>query len=373
MAYLKSLAPVDLALCQGATFLQSPLWGLFKSRFGWNAQGFLAEWEHPAQGAGRGTVLALIRSFSLPVLGRVFTFAYIPWGPELPQAWGLPPAPEVRQGALTELAESLRQSLPRHTAFIRIDPPWYSAEGAALEPLALPFVKAGSDVQPPDTVILDLSAPEEEILGSMKPKWRYNVRLSEKKGVEIRQSGQEELSVFYTLFQETARRDGIAIHSFEYYATLFALCLDEKSIPKTAVHHPDSEPGGFWEDPMPDLRLYIASHEGQDIAAIITLFRGSQAYYLYGASSDQKRNLMAPYGLQWKAICDAKAAGCLEYDLFGIPPREDPQHPMAGLYRFKTGFGGNSIHRMGSYDYPYRPLLARLFRKAEAVRQQLRR
>jgi len=120
------------------------------------------------------------------------------------------------------------------------------------------------------------------------------------------------------------------------------------------------------------INLYLAEHEGDLLAGIVTLFRGREAVYLYGASSDKKRNLMAPYALQLKAMEDSKAAGCVEYDLFGIPPNEDPSHPMAGLYRFKTGFGGRIIHRSGSWDFPCRPFLYRLFRSAEILRKNLR-
>jgi lipid II:glycine glycyltransferase (peptidoglycan interpeptide bridge formation enzyme) len=102
------------------------------------------------------------------------------------------------------------------------------------------------------------------------------------------------------------------------------------------------------------------------------LFRGKEATYLYGASSNIKRNLMAPYALQWKAIQDAQSSGCIVYDLFGIPPNEDPDHPMAGLYRFKTGFGGSIIHRPGSWDYPCKPLLYTLFKRAEHLRKKAR-
>jgi lipid II:glycine glycyltransferase (peptidoglycan interpeptide bridge formation enzyme) len=158
--------------------------------------------------------------------------------------------------------------------------------------------------------------------------------------------------VFYTLFQETAKRDGIAIHSRDYYAFLFELC------------------GEYENDP--EVRLYIAEHEGEAIAAVVTLFRGQDGTYLYGASSDKKRNLMAPYLLQWIAMRDARAWGCIRYDLFGIPPNDDPAHPMAGLYRFKTGFGGRIIHRPGSWDYTYRPLIRRLFITAEHLRKMIR-
>jgi lipid II:glycine glycyltransferase (peptidoglycan interpeptide bridge formation enzyme) len=119
------------------------------------------------------------------------------------------------------------------------------------------------------------------------------------------------------------------------------------------------------------LCLYIASHDSDNLAAIIVLFYGKDATYLYGASSNNKRNLMAPYALQWKAIQDAKEMGCQYYDLFGIPPNDDPNHPMAGLYRFKTGFGGKIVHRPGSWDYPYKPFIYTLFNIAEALRKRL--
>jgi lipid II:glycine glycyltransferase (peptidoglycan interpeptide bridge formation enzyme) len=118
--------------------------------------------------------------------------------------------------------------------------------------------------------------------------------------------------------------------------------------------------------------LYIARHEGDDLAAIMALFRGKQATYLYGASSNIKRNLMAPYALQWRAMQDAKIFGCEVYDLFGIPPDESPGHPMAGLYRFKTGFGGRIARRPGCWDYPYRPVLHALFSGAENLRKKIR-
>jgi lipid II:glycine glycyltransferase (peptidoglycan interpeptide bridge formation enzyme) len=244
--------------------------------------------------------------------------------------------------------------LPRSVAFIRFDPPWFGEEAPAIGP---PLIKAPADVQAPDTVLLDLSPPEGEILARMNPKWRYNIRLALRKGVAVRQAGEEGLPVFYSLFQETARRDGIAIHSLDYYRTLFA--------------HGRDYPAGAGRR-GPELRLYLASHDGEALAAIITLFRGAEGIYLYGASSDRKRNLMASYALQWQAMTDARASGCRTYDLFGIPPSADPKHPMAGLYRFKTGFGGRIVHRPGSWDYPCRPLGAHLFRHMEKFRKKLR-
>jgi lipid II:glycine glycyltransferase (peptidoglycan interpeptide bridge formation enzyme) len=280
-----------------------------------------------------------------------FSFAYVPWGPQLPldYASSQPGDP----AALAHLAQALRPHLPRSAGFIRFDPPWFSEGAETPAPfVGSPLIKAPSNVQAPDTVLVDLSAPEEEILAGMNKKWRYNIRLASRNGVVPRRAGAEELPVFYALLRETAQRDGIAIHSPDYYQALFNQDYPAKG--------------------RPEIRLYLAGHEGDTVGAIVTLFRGDEGVYLYGASSDQKRNLMASYALQWQAMTGARAAGCRHYDLFGIPPTGDPCHPMAGLYRFKTGFGGRIVHRPGSWDYPCRPLGAWIFRTAEGLRKALR-
>ena len=351
---LKSLQRTELSACDAsASFLQSGFWGGFKARFGWEALAFKIVWDGGACENGEsegGIVTPLLVLCSR--IGPGISFAYVPWGPEFPA--GLYADDEERWAALKTLAVSLKESLlgklSRKIAFIRFDPPWYSS--GALEVSRFlpphPFIRAGADIQPPDTVLVDLNESMESIAAQMKPKWRYNARLALKKGVTISRAGPEKLDNFYTLLKETARRDGIAIHSIEYYRALFE------------------------ESPPSCVSLYLAEHEGDLLAGIVTLFRGREAVYLYGASSDKKRNLMAPYALQMKAMEDAKGAGCEVYDLFGIPPGEDPNHPMAGLYRFKTGFGGRIVHRPGSWDYPCRPLIYRSFRLAETFRKNLR-
>jgi lipid II:glycine glycyltransferase (peptidoglycan interpeptide bridge formation enzyme) len=360
--FLRALQPAALDSCEGASFLQSAFWGRFKARFGWQARAFLAEWAGVPAETPASPLLVLTRP-----LVRGASFAYAPWGPELPENLiaSLPCPGEttdsrggtlaaVRTRALAELARELRPHLPGNTAFIRFDPPWHSADGEAAPLLEKPLFRAAADIQPADTVLIGLNQDDSALLAAMKEKCRYNIRLSARKGVTVRRAGEAELGVFYRLFEETAKRDGLAIHSAEYYAALFTLA---------------KETGG----PRPiEVRLYIAAHEGEDLAAIITLFRGDEAVYLYGASSNNKRNLMAPYLLQWTAMKDARDFGCKRYDLFGIPPSEDPAHPMAGLYRFKTGFGGAIVHRSGSWDYAYRPPARALFTLAEALRKKLR-
>jgi lipid II:glycine glycyltransferase (peptidoglycan interpeptide bridge formation enzyme) len=351
LSYLTSLTPEDLKHCGGAgSFLQSAFWGSFKARFGWNARAFRAHWAVGGGDAGGDAGCAKSLLVIRRRLGPGVSFAYVPWGPELPESF--PPDPAEKKAAMLELARALRAFLPQNTAFIRFDPPWYASD--APPPVGAPFVRSGADIQPPDTVLIDLTQSMESIIGGMKPKWRYNAALALKKGVTVSRADQPALDRFYRILKETANRDGIAIHGIEYYRTLFSQARDYSSLSAPEVH------------------LYLAEHEGDVLAGIMTLFRRNEAVYLYGASSDKKRNLMASYALQLKAMEDAKAAGCKVYDLFGIPPNEDPGHPMAGLYRFKTGFGGRVIHRPGSWDLPCRALVYHLFRAAETLRKNLR-
>jgi lipid II:glycine glycyltransferase (peptidoglycan interpeptide bridge formation enzyme) len=344
--FIKSILYSDLSACNDTeSFLQSAMWGRFKSFFGWQAKTFILDWLDGSS----GSLLVLCRR-----LCPGFSFAYVPWGPELPANFPDDPCQKAR--ATREIACTLRPYL-HGIAFIRFDPPWYSAGKEIPAPvLGKPFIRSHADVQAPHSVIIDLKQSQDSILSDMKSQWRYNRRFTLKKGVTISCPGDNGLEEFYKLMKMTSKRKAIAIHDVNYYEKLFLHCREYFSKEKKA--------GG--------LHLYIAEHEGDSIAAIVVLFWGEKAYYLYAATSDIKRHLMPSFALQIQAIIDAKAAGCLEYDLYGIPPNEDPHHPMAGLYRFKTGFGGQIIHRPGSWDYIYLPFRAYIFRAAEKIRKDFR-
>ena len=342
--FIREITEESIAVCENAeTFLQSAMWGEFKSCFGWKSRAFLINWK----GREKLPLLAISR-----VLIPGFSFVYIPWGPQTPPDFSAEEKPKV----LCELAVKLKTFFNKKTVFMRFDPPWhgengvfFSANDAALY-LSAGLKKSGASIQPPDTVIVNLTDSTEKILEAMRKTWRHNISLAQKKGVTVKTGGIQELEIFYKLLKETAERDGILVHNYDYYKTLFEKC------------------GRYGLT----LRLYTASHEDETIAAIVVLFRGKYATYLYGASSGSKRNLMPSYALQWKAMQDAKEAGCQYYDLFGIPPDNDPNHPMAGLYLFKTGFGGQIIHRPGSWDYPYKPLVYSLFTATENLRKKIR-
>jgi lipid II:glycine glycyltransferase (peptidoglycan interpeptide bridge formation enzyme) len=348
------IVPEDGGQGSSASFLQSSFWGEFKSSFGWKPLRFRIE----GPSGDPPSLLVLLRR-----LPGGLSFAYSPHGPALDLG-------EIERSAfLAELSEALRPFLPKTCLFIRFDPPWFSVEEATGEEadpssslrrveesrprVGPPLIRAAADVQPPDTVLVDLTPSEDAMLASMKPKWRYNVKLAEKKGVVVEAAGGEAIPEFYELYQATSRRDRIALHPEAYYRRLFALAEERRRRGDACA---------------PDLRLWFARHEGEGIAAIVTLFLGEEAVYLYGASSDSKRNLMPAYALQWSAMRAAKAAGCRSYDLFGIPPIDDPRHPMAGLYRFKTGFGGRIAHRAGSWDYPLQAVGYSAYRTAERIR-----
>jgi lipid II:glycine glycyltransferase (peptidoglycan interpeptide bridge formation enzyme) len=345
---------VDLReLDANSSLLQSGFWGAFRQRLGWQARAFRCGYR-----GQEFRLLVLIRRF-----GPGMKLAYVPHGPQLSE-------PVIqRERFLLDLAAVLRPHLSR-CLFTRFDLPWGAAGSGNLpEPLESSgsLQKAPMDIQPPSTVVLDLTAGEEQLLAAMKSKTRYNIRLAAKKGVEVsivssrfggpggsvaeHEDLEAALREWYGLYEQTARRDRITLHSQSYYRSLFSLA-------------------GSYGEGAPQLYLLSARHEGQLLAGIIVAVKEQGAWYLYGASSDRKRNLMPSYALQWRSIQLARERGCGFYDLFGIPPSDDPQHPMHGLFRFKTGFGGRVVNRLGCYDVALRPLLYRLYRGAEHLRSR---
>lgn len=353
------------------SFLQTPFWCEFKARHGWIYKRFELEItynEGESSQCLKEEVSVLNRSFAK---GR-FNIAYIPLFPRLPFDIAEINANDQTiefANLLHDIAFSLKPFLPDNTIAIRFDPDVYfetveqRAEynhGIRIISFAdkLGLKKNHVDIQPPDTSLVDLTATEGEILARMHQKWRYNIRLAEKKGVVVKRylgnslNLSEKIDRFYELTKETNARDGNSSHAKDYYLDLIK-ASSEKVEAKADV---------------PVVSLYIAEHEGGEIAAIMTLFSKDEAIYLYGASSNNKRNLMPNHLLQWTAIKDAKAYGSKCYDLYGMPPDgENEHHPMHGLYMFKANFGGRIIHRIGSWDVPLNRLY-KLYSFAESLR-----
>lgn len=354
-----SLREVDeTAFPEASGFMQSRFWARFKAEYGWVPHYFVADGE-------RGEASRSEPSRELPLLtlsrrlAPGFTITYAPHGPEA----GVIDSDADHPGGLASIAATVADTLEPRPVFVRFDLPMEaptslaSGTGRPVQGLA----RAPVDVQPPNTVLIDLTSEEDDILAAMKSKTRYNVRLAAKKGVVVREggvgpeappasgseTGTDDLDRWYALYRETAERDRIAIHSPAYYRSLFDTARGFSGV---------------------ECSLLVAEHDGELLSGVIILRYGETATYLYGASSNRKRNVMAPYALQWEAMRRARSAGARSYDLFGIPPADDPSHPMHGLYRFKTGFGGRIVHRLGGWDYPASPARYTLYRGAERVR-----
>ena len=199
---------------------------------------------------------------------------------------------------------------------------------------------------PFNTIVLDLSTTEEKLLARMKPKTRYNIRLALKRGVEVRSAGIEGLQIWYSLYKETALRNGLHLNDIQYFHSIFASKME-------------------CDDPKVNVKLLIAYHDNTPLAAMFLVFSSHRATYLYGASSSSHRNLMPTYALQWRAIQLAREHNCLEYDMFGIAPYADASHPMYGLYKFKHGFGGEIYHQLGCWDYPLKEDMYQYFTAKE--------
>ncbi len=333
---------------------QTAFWARLKKKQGWGIRAFdlsLGKSEaFPETRFGEdereGDVLITLRA-----IGGGRYMAYVPFGPEqLPD--------QERRGIwLEEISEQLRGFLPDDCLFIRYDlcweSPWaneedfFTDEGLWLGPpdtyvqeMRMNFDtrhfnlrKAPSDMLPAHTVMLNLNKGEETLLSEMKSKTRYNIRLSQRKGVGVRHAGMNELDKWFRLYDETYSRNRLAANDMVFFEQVFQTRAD------------DTESPG-------EVDLLLAEKDGEPLAGMFLARSGERATYLYGASTSENRNLQASHALQWGAIQRSIEAGCQEYDMFGIAPTPDPEHPMYGLYRFKTGFGGTKIHRQGCWDYP---------------------
>ncbi|MFA7244290.1 MAG: peptidoglycan bridge formation glycyltransferase FemA/FemB family protein [Patescibacteria group bacterium] len=210
------------------------------------------------------------------------------------------------------------------------------------------LIKSFEEMQPEHTLVLDLSKSNDDLLGEMKQKGRYNIKVAEKNNILVRKT--RDASNFYKLYEKTGKRHGITFRGEEYFQKLLDFL----------------EPKGYCE-----LFEAYAEIEGEEVvlaAAICSIYQGS-AIYLFGASSDEFKNLMAPYKLQWEMIQNAISRGCKIYDFFGIAPDDNPRHLWAGVTRFKKQFGGDEVKIMGSYDKVYKPFEYQLFKIAEKIRR----
>jgi len=322
--------------------LQTWEWGQVKSSFGWQAHHKV--WEE--DGEIVAAALVLERTINLGGMAARLRMHYIPKGPLL-KDWS---DTGLRGRVISDLEKFARQ---RGAFLLKLDPDLPvgtgepgaedAQEGLIGEPL-IAELKAegwhfsGEQVQFRNTVLLDLSKAEDQLLAAMKQKTRYNIRLAGRKGVVVRRGTEEDFAHLYQMYAETAMRDGFTIRGEEYYLAVWQT---------------------FFQSGM--LIPLIAEVEGEAVAGLMLFVFGGRCWYLHGMSTGKHRNRMPTYLLQWEAIMAGKQAGCQIYDLWGAPDQFSEEDSMWGVYRFKKGLGGDVLRTIGAWDKPLRPLVFHLY------------
>jgi len=244
-----------------------------------------------------------------------------PEGPVLP--WQDQSLSTESLGLLIDAAQALAPDLGVMT--MRIEP--------RLPPPVIPalreFGRAPVDLVPRDTLYINLSLTEEEILAGMKAKGRYNIKLAQRSAVEVvEDSGPDCVDRFYAIMAEAGSRDEFAVEPRQFFDRLHSVLV-----------------------PAGHARFFFAQHEGDTLGTILLITYGNRGTYLYGGITNQKRNIMAGYALQWAAMKAAKEAGCTTYDFYGFDPFRAPGHRYARFSQFKSQFGGNVMRFIGAQDY----------------------
>jgi peptidoglycan pentaglycine glycine transferase (the first glycine) len=250
----------------------------------------------------------------------------------------------------TEVFDALQNIARQQRAiWLKIDPDVIAATGVPNEPDDLPnptgqsliaeLTKRGwrfsaDQVQFRNTITLDLTQTEDDLLAAMSQNTRRKVRAAEKKGASVRVGTPADLNTLYELYRTTGERDHFLTRPPDYYE------LAWRSFMEAGLAH-----------------ALIAEYEGKPIAHVILFYFGQKCWYFYGASSNAERERMPNYLLQWEAMHWAKARGCTVYDMWGAPDVFVESDSMWGVYEFKRGFRGTVTRYIGAWDYTPYPLL----------------
>lgn len=271
---------------------------------------------------------ALVLQRALPG-GR--SFFYLPRGPITD--WSQPDIAESLIARLRQLGKAQR------AAFIKIDPcvaddfPGLKARLGAMGFVPSPDAQTHfGGTQPRCNMKLSLEGTLEDVQARFHPKWRYNIRLAIKKGVEVRSDcTRADLQTFHDIYRVTSARNEFTGRPLSYFQKMWDAL----------------EPAGL-------LKLFVVMHDDKPLSAAICFLLPPQCWYVYGASSNEGRNLMPNHLMQWTMMQWAKENGCTLYDFRGVP---DPEHGDVpaheeGLVKFKSGFGAQMTRYVGEYDLP---------------------
>ncbi|MCB8981866.1 MAG: peptidoglycan bridge formation glycyltransferase FemA/FemB family protein [Ardenticatenaceae bacterium] len=317
------------------SILQTTNWARLKNRFGWTS--------HRVWMRQEGKLVAGAQVLYRSAAAGMVKMAYIPHGPLV--NWD-----DDEQVAV--LFNQIDQSVyERRASILKIEPLLWQSETMTPKWHAIcqrhNLLPDTDTIQPPNTVMVDLRPSPDDILAQMKQKTRYNIRLAAKKDVMVRQGNLKDIPAFNKLMRQTGERDQFGVHTPMYYYAAFEIF-----------------------QPMDQVALFLAEYEGRPLAGVMVFTLGETAAYLYGASSNEERQRMPTYAVQWAAMEWAKARGCQRYDLWGIPdaPEDELEANFAdrhdglwGVYRFKRGFGGQIQRTIGAADRVYNKLVYKLY------------
>lgn len=321
-------------------FMQMPNWGDVKTYWRWCG---ICIYKKEVLVA---TISVLIRFLPLG-----FSIFYIPRGPVCdrndPSIW-------------REIMEALKHLARKyHTLLVHMDPDELDAnDDFRMLMQNLGFRETMDDgfgnIQPQHVFRLNLKEKtKEQVFNAFSAKTRYNIRLAQRKDVVIQEySGADHISdtvleIFYSMMKMTGDRDRFFVREPSYFRGLMNALKDGS-------------------------RMFIAYLYGQPIAGSIEIFCGKKAWYLYGASANEHRNVMPNYMLQWTMIQRAMERGCEMYDFRGVPGKLSEDHPLYGLYRFKKGFSGEYTKFTGLFTYKFKPVCSTIFQFLVKIFRNLR-
>ena len=320
-------------------FQQSPEWAKVKGN--WINEIVLAEDE---SGKIIGAVSILIRK--IPIFGNIM---YSSRGPTC----------DIHDiSVMKQLTDGIKELAKKYKAIVyKAEPDILSSDEEYRKIVTSLGYKIKDDaknfreeIQPRYVFRLDIkNKTEDEIFAGFHSKTRYNVRLAIKKGVEVKEGTREDLKDFHKIMIETGNRDGFITRPLSYFEKMY-------------------------DNMVPDghMKLLMAYYDGKPISGVIPIFYGNKTWYLYGASSNQHRNLMPNYLLQWEMIKMAIARHDDIYDFRGVSGVVDKNHPQYGLYRFKKGFGAKFTEFIGEIYIPFKPVKYRLYKFSEKAFRTLR-
>lgn len=268
------------------------------------------DWGNEAVYVERGGEIVAAMTILIKKVKGMVSVLYAPRGPVC----------DIKDTKLvTELMQEVHKVAKKHRAFVfTMDPEVLFDEGLEDCYSTLGYIVKNRSyhkdqlIQPRFNMMLSLKDKNaDELLALFSEKTRYNIRLAGRKGVSVRHSRSDaDIEIFHKLSEITAVRDKINSRGIEYFKVMR-----------------DS----FDAD---HLRVYIAEHEGEALSAAIALYYGKKMWYIYGASSNEKRNLMPNYLMQWEMINWGLEKGCEIYDFGGVFELNKEN----GLYKFKEGF-----------------------------------